>query len=257
MDRNRRRLALVMATAVGTLAFLGYALGLVLHAPILAAGLAIVVAVLACYVAWSFGDRVVLRAAEATAVGPEDEPRLHNLVEGVALAARMPKPALHVSSQRALNSLATGRSPGSSSIVVTRGLLETMNRLELEAVVAHELAHIRGRDAPLGTFVATLGLLLAPVPPLLRAIVNAAIPGDREPVADAEGALITRYPPALASALRKVAEDGTPMEKGATAIGHLWLDSPRRPGRQGQDRPERVNGAGPSLSERIRILEEM
>ena len=108
-----------MATAVGGAACLGYAFGLLLHAAILASGIAVVVAVVACYVAWSFGDRVVLRAAEATAVGPEDEPRLHNLVEGVALAAGMSKPALHVSSQRALNSLATGRSPGSSSIVVT------------------------------------------------------------------------------------------------------------------------------------------
>src|SRR5438309_10546232 len=102
------------------------------------------------------GDVLVLRTSRARLVSHEDEPRLHNVVEGLALAAGLPNPAVYVVPERSPNAFATGRDPDHSSIAVTQGLLDTMNRVELEGVIGHEMSHVRDRDILLGTIVATV-----------------------------------------------------------------------------------------------------
>src|SRR5438034_603949 len=103
-----------------------------------------------------YGDRIVLASTRARAVTPEQEPRLHNIVDGLAIAAGIPKPRVYVVPEQAPNAYATGRDPEHSSIAVTQGLLDAMNRVELEGVVAHEMSHILDRDMLVGTIVATL-----------------------------------------------------------------------------------------------------
>src|SRR5206468_5899721 len=102
------------------------------------------------------GDRIVLASTGAREVTAEQEPRLHNIVEGIAIAAGIPKPRVYVVPEQAPNAFATGRDPQHSSIAVTQGLLDIMNRVELEGVIGHEMSHVLDRDILVGTIVATV-----------------------------------------------------------------------------------------------------
>ena len=296
---NKRKTVLLI---VGTLVFvggLGYIFGLLLSAGI--AGLIIALAISAgmSFFSYRYGDQLVLRASRARPVTHEEEPRLHNIVEGLALAAGLPKPSVYVVPEKAPNAFATGRDPEHSSIAVTQGLLDTMNRVELEGVIGHEMSHVRDRDILLGTIVATLvgsvvliaefmlrwfwwgggmfggrgrdregggegfailaivGLVLAVLAPIIAQVIKLAMSRRREYLADAEGALLTRYPPGLASALRKIAGDNTPMRVANNATGHLWLNQPSRIHGEDNHWFENLFNTHPPIQDRIRILEEM
>ncbi|HEX2089287.1 MAG TPA: M48 family metallopeptidase [Actinomycetota bacterium] len=287
---NRRRTVLIVAIAVMFAAGGGYLLGRLLNVGILGLVVALVIAAAMSFYSYRYGDRLVLRAARARKVTPEEEPRLHNIVEGLSLAAGLPKPDVYIVPERALNAFATGRDPTHSSIAVTQGLLDSMNRLELEGVIAHEMAHVQGRDVLLGTIVGTLvgavvlmaefmlrifwwgggrsrrvgslplvlvGFAFAAVASLFAQLIRVAVSRRREYLADAQGALFTRYPPGLASALRKIAADNTPMKATNNATAHLWLKQPSRTPGEGYNWFETMFSTHPPIGERIRILEEM
>jgi heat shock protein HtpX len=244
------------------------------------------------------GDRLVLASTRAREVTPQEQPRLHNIVEGLAIAAGIPKPKVYVIPEQAPNAFATGRNPEHSSVAVTEGLLSTMNRVELEGVIGHELSHVVDRDILVGTIVATLvgavvliseffmrswwwggvrgrrggdrsgggieaiifavGLALLVLAPIIGQIVRLAVSRQREFLADAQGALLTRYPPGLASALRKIgAASGIPMRSANNATAHLWLNQPSRIQGQGMGPLEKLFNTHPPIEERIRRLEEM
>src|SRR6266571_1787455 len=250
------------------------------------------------FYSYRFGDRIVLRQSRARAVSHEEEPRLHNIVEGLAVGAGTPKPAVYVVPERAPNAFATGRDPEHASIAVTQGLLDTMNRVELEGVIGHEMSHIRDRDILLGTIVATLvgsivliaefmlrwfwwgggmmgrgrdregggegfailavvGIVLAILAPIVAQIIRRAMSRRREYLADAEGAMLTRYPPGLAGALKKIAADTTPMRVANNATGHLWINQPSRIPGEANHWFENLFNTHPPIQDRIRILEEM
>ena len=288
--RNRRRTIFIVALAVVFAAGVGYLLGLVMGVGWIGLVVALVIAAVLSYSSYRYGDRLVLRAARAKRVSPEEEPRLHNVVEGLALASGLPKPDVYVVPERALNAFATGRDPEHSSIAVTRGLLDSMNRLELEGVIAHEMAHIEGRDILLGTIVGTLvgavvlmaefmlrmfwwgggrsrragalplvlvGFVFAMLASLFAQLIRVAVSRRREYLADAQGALFTRYPPGLASALKKIAADNTPMRVTNNATAHLWLKQPSRVPGEGYSRFESLFSTHPPIQDRIRILDEM
>src|SRR5207247_7175064 len=245
-----------------------------------------------------YGDRIVLASTRARAVTPEQQPRLHNIVEGLAIAAGVPKPRVYVVPEQAPNALATGRDPEHSAIAVTEGLLGMMDRVELEGVIGHEMSHVRDRDILLGTIVATLvgsvvliaefmlrwfwwgggmmgrgrdregggegfailavvGIVLAILAPIIAQIIRLAMSRRREYLADAEGAMLTRYPPGLAGALKKIAADTTPMRVANNATAHLWLNQPSRVPGEGNHWFESLFSPHPPIQERIRILEEM
>ena len=289
-----------MFIVLGALVFaggLGYLFGLLLNVGIAGLIVALLIAAGMSYYSYLYGDRLVLRASRARPVTHEEEPRLHNIVEGLALAAGLPKPAVYVVPEAAPNAFATGRDPEHSSIAVTRGLLDTMNRVELEGVIGHEMSHVRDRDILLGTIVATLvgavvliaefmlrwfwwgggrlgrgrdreggegflilvalGLVFAILAPFFAQIIKLAMSRRREYLADAEGALLTRYPPGLASALRKIAADTTPMRVANNATAHLWLNQPSRIPGESSHWWENLFSTHPPIQERIRILEEM
>jgi heat shock protein HtpX len=300
ITRNKRRTILIILVALIFAAGLGYLFGLIMGSGIAGLVVALVIAGALSYSSYRFGDRLVLRAARARPVTHEQEPRLHNIVEGLALASGLPKPAVYVVPEPALNAFATGRDPEHSSIAVTQGLLDSMNRVELEGVIGHEMAHIKGRDILLGTVVATLvgsvvlisefmlrwfwwgggrmggsrgrdregggqgfallalaGVVLAILAPLFAALIRAAMSRRREYLADAEGALMTRYPPGLASALAKISANPIPMRVANNATAHLWLNQPSRTPGEANHWFESLFSTHPPIRERIRILEEM
>lgn len=217
-----------------------------LGGPIVLAVAAVVALVLAA-IAYLYADRLVLRVSHAQPVSPEAEPRYHNLVEGLCVSAGLPKPDLYVIEDDAPNSFATGRNPSHAAIVVTTGLLQKLSRMELEGVIAHELAHIRSNDilvTSLGT--ALVGLPLMPAGALAGRLLAGLVGRGRERDADIFGVRLTRYPPGLAAALEKVRRDRSGTLPASRATAHLWISSPLD-----------VEGGAGRLEERIAALRDM
>lgn len=295
---NKRRTFLLVLGAVVFLALIGYVIGVMTSSGPVGVILAIVVAVVMSLGSYFYGDRIVLASTRAREVTPQDEPRLHNIVEGLAIAAGIPKPRVYVVPERALNAYATGRDPDHSSIAITQGLLEAMNRVELEGVIGHELAHVQDRDILVGTVVATLvgaavliseffmrawfwgglggrrgsdrnggpvalvflavGIVMLILAPIVGQIIKLAVSRNREYLADAQGAMLTRYPPGLIGALRKIEAGSTiPMHSANNATAHLWLNQPSRIEGEGMGPLERLFQTHPPIADRIRRLEEM
>ena len=294
---NKRRTWVLILGAVLLLGAIGYVLGLMYASgPVGLVG-AVALAIVMSIGSYRYGDRVVLASTRARQVSPEEQPRLHNIVEGLAIAAGVPKPRVYVVPERAPNAFATGRDPEHSSVAVTEGLLAMMNRVELEGVIGHELAHVQDRDILVGTVVATLvgavvliseffmrtwwwgggrgrrgdggggggasaiifavGFVLMVLAPIVGQIIKLAVSRQREYLADAQGALLTRYPPGLASALRKIAGSPTAMRSANNATAHLWLSQPSRIEGEQMGAMEKLFSTHPPIQERIRRLEEM
>jgi heat shock protein HtpX len=295
---NRRKSVVLVLGAILLLGAVGYAIGLITQqGPVwLIFGVALAVAMSGG--SYFYGDRIVLASTRAREVTSEQEPRLHNIVEGLAIAAGIPKPRVYIVPEQAPNAYATGRDPEHSSIAVTQGLLDAMNRVELEGVVAHEMSHVLDRDMLVGTIVATLvgavvliseffmramwwggvggrrgndrgggpaeailfavGFVLIILAPIFGQIVRFAMSRQREYLADAQGAMLTRYPPGLAAALKKIAAASSiPMRSANNATAHLWLNQPSRIQGERMGSLERLFSTHPPIEDRIRRLEEM
>lgn len=154
--RNKRKTFLLLGLAVLFTALIGYALGYLWFSGPAGVIIAVILAIVLSLSSYFYGDRAVLASTHAKRVTPQEEPRLHNIVEGIAIAAGVPKPAVYVVPEQAPNAFATGRDPEHSSIAVTQGLLDMMNRVELEGVIGHEMSHVLDRDILIGTVVATV-----------------------------------------------------------------------------------------------------
>jgi len=296
---NRRKTILLLFVAFALLGAVGYAIGIIYGTGWAGLGIALVVALLLQLGAYFGGDKLVLRSARARAVTPEDEPRLHNIVEGLAIAAGVPKPSVYVVPEQAPNAFATGRDPDHSSIAVTQGLLDTMDRVELEGVIGHEMSHVVDRDILYGTIVATvigamvliseffmrswwwggfggrrsnrdsgggggielvvfaIGFALLILAPIFGQLIQLAVSRNREYLADAQGAMLTRYPPGLISALTKIKDAPHAMRSANNATAHLWLEQPSRVPGDRTGRLERLFSTHPPIDERIRRLQEM
>ncbi|MDP9402351.1 MAG: M48 family metalloprotease [Actinomycetota bacterium] len=252
VTRNKRRAALIVAGFV-----LAVTAGISLFGLLIGAGAAALVvavvaaAALALAASWK-ADALALAMSDARPADPVAHARLHNLVEGLCMTAGLPKPRVHVIDDAALNAFATGRSPRHAAIAVTTGLTETMNRIELEGVLAHELSHVKNHDIAVSTLVvALLGpvALLLPVP--TARLIEMAVGRRREALADLAGVAVTRYPPGLIAALEKLREGTTVVRSGSRATAHLWLACPVA-GKDG-----RRFETHPPLEERIAVLREL
>jgi len=249
-------------------------------------------------IAMTFGsyyssDKIVLAISRAKPVEKKDYPYLYNVVEGLAIAAGLPKPRCYIIDDTAPNAFASGRNPKNSVIVVTKGLLEKLNRVELEGVIAHEMSHIKNYDILVQTLavvmvgviallsdwilrsflwgggrrkrsgkgggnaaaiIIVVGLVLAVLSPLIAQFIRFAVSRKREFLADANGAFLTRYPPGLASALKKLAADKEPLEAANKATAHLYIVNPLK------DIKGNVNklfSTHPLIEERVAALEKM
>ena len=205
-----------------------------------------------------------LAMAGAKPITKADNPRLYRIVENLAITTGLPMPKVYLVDDPAPNAFATGRDPEHAAVAATTGLLEIMDDAELEGVMAHEIAHVKNFDIrvttivfglvvvvglladvlarmaffggmrrnggggnPLMIVIAIAAMILAP---LLAAVIQAAVSRQREYLADATGALTTRHPEALASALQKLGEYGRPLKKQQASMAHLWMADPIKPG---------------------------
>ena len=255
--------------------------------------LALIVSLLSTFVSYYNSDKIVLAISRARPVSRDDMPQLYYAVEGLSIAAGVPMPKIYLIDDSAPNAFATGRNPQNSVIAVTTGMLDKLNEQELKGVIGHELSHIRNYDIRLGTllvvmsgivilvsdwvlrffwfgprrrrsssngsglfaiFLILFALVLAVAAPLFATIIKLAISRRREFLADADGSLITRYPPGLASALRKISADTEPLEVANKATAHLYIANPLKDERGPLNN---LFDTHPAVEERISRLEEM
>ncbi|MBU3688997.1 MAG: zinc metalloprotease HtpX [Acidimicrobiales bacterium mtb01] len=257
-------------------------------------------AIIALAIAWGSywkSDSIALAVSRAKPADPETYQRLHNLVEGLCIASGLPKPRVYVIEDVAPNAFATGRNPRHAAIAVTTGLLDQMNRVELEGVIAHELSHIRNYDILVSTIAVTLvgtiaimtdlairmmwwnggrarrsgdrndsgnplaliGFVLLLLSPLIARAMQAAVSRRRETLADISACQMTRYPPGLISALEKLKADTTATHSASMATAHMWIEQPLS-GVRDEGRLgwfHRMFDTHPPLDDRIALLKEL
>ena len=226
-------------------------------------GIAFAIAIVMTWGSYFKSDKIALAVSRAQPADGAEYKQLHNLVESLCLAAGMPKPRVYVVHDQAPNAFATGRDPEHAAIAVTTGLMEKMNREELEGVIAHELSHVKNRDTLVMTIAVTLvgvimlladfflramwfgggrgrdregggsnpifivaGLVLMLLAPLIAQLMQLAISRRREFLADMDGVFLTRYPQGLISALEKLKGDQTVVRSASRATAHLWIEEP-------------------------------
>ena len=210
--------------------------------------------------AYWFSDKVAIASAGAEPADEREYRELHRIVENLAITAGLPKPRVYIINDPAPNAFATGRDRKHAVIAVTTGLLATLDRSELEGVIAHELSHVgnrdilimtvavvlvgfisvlanlfvrmsfwggdRDRDRNAGVLIAVATVLAMILAPLAAQLIQLAISRKREFLADTDGALLTRYPEGLASALRKIGSFQAPMQRASTTTAHLFISNP-------------------------------
>jgi heat shock protein HtpX len=294
---NKRRSVALIAGFVIVLALVGAAVGVLLGYGPQGTILAFVIAAALAFGSYWKSDSIALAVSRAHPADPQQYQRLHNLVEGLCIASGLPKPRVYIVDDPAPNAFATGRDPKHAAIAVTTGLLEKMNRVELEGVVAHELSHIRNYDILVSTLAVTLvgavalltnfavralwwnggrvhrsgdrdgggnplalvGFVFILLAPLVAKVMQAAVSRKRETLADVSACQMTRYPPGLISALEKLRDDVTVTHSASTATAHMWIEQPMSGvGDSGRmGRWNRMFDTHPPLEERIALLREL
>lgn len=261
VDRNRRRSILIVAAFILFVGTVGYILSRALGFGLSGAGIALILAGIMSFSSYYWGDKIILSLSRARPADRERDFHFFTVAENLAMAAQIPKPKLYVIDDSAPNAFATGRDPEHAVVCATTGLLEKLDRSELEGVVAHELSHIRNYDTRLMAIVVILvgtvtlladfflratvwggrrrgkaaqaqavfffvGLILALLSPIIARLIQLAISRRREFLADASGVMLTRYPEGLARALGKIAADPEPLEVANKATAHLYIENP-------------------------------
>jgi heat shock protein HtpX len=265
--QNKRRSVLIIAGFVIFVALVVAAFDVLIGGggPIVFA-IALPVAGIAAFLSYWKSDAIALAMSRARPADVETYPRLHNLVEGLCIAGGLPKPRLYIVDDPAPNAFATGRNPQHAAVAVTTGLLEKLNRVELEGVLAHELSHIKNYDILVSTIAVTMvgvvailadlgvrvlwwgggrrtygdrdnggggaaflllpAILLMVLAPVIAKAMQAAVGRRRESLADVSGIEMTRYPPGLIAALEKLRDDSTVVASHSRATAHLWIEEP-------------------------------
>lgn len=294
---NKRRTVFLIFSFVLILVAVGSAAGLVLGNPVIGTAFALIISSVMSVTSYWKSDVIALAVSRAKPADEIEYKRLHNLVEGLCIAGGLPKPRIYVIDDPAPNAFATGRNPKNAAVAVTSGLLEKLDRVELEGVLAHELSHIRNYDILVSTLAVTLvgtialltdiairmmwwnggrvsrgndrrnssnplafvGFALLIIAPVIARIMQASISRRRETLADVSACQLTRYPPGLISALEKLQADSTVTHSASMATAHMWIEQPL----SGVNDAGRLAGfhklfnTHPPLSERIALLREM
>lgn len=249
---------------------------------------AVIFSTLSSFISYWYSDKIALSMSRAIPVkSKEENPYLWNMVENLCITAGLPMPKLYIIPESQINAFATGRNPQNATIAVTEGALSKLENEELEGVLAHELSHIGNRDILVSTIAVVLagiisiladfflrmtfwsrgdrdrnnngifmliGIALAILAPIGATLIQLAISRKREFLADATGALLTRYPEGLANALEKIQKDISPMQVASDATAHLWISNPFK---------NKISGfhklfmTHPPIEERIKALRGM
>ena len=253
--------------------------------------IAVILAFLQSFFSYWYSDKIVLGITHAQPIKKKDNPELYRIVENLCITAGLPLPKIYIINEAQPNAFATGRDEKHAVVAVTRGLLEKLEKPELEGVISHELSHIRNKDMLLQTVVVVLvgavailsniflrvsfwggarrdsrdsgggillvlGILAAVLAPLAASLIKLAISRKREFLADASGALLTRYPEGLARALEKISQDQSPMRVANSSVAHLFISSPFK-GKQSRSWFTKLFMTHPPVEERIRALRGM
>ena len=257
---NRHKSFLLVALFVGILAAAGYLYGYLNGSGYTGLIFALTVSLGMTAISWFWGDKIVLMSTGAKRIESRDQNSyLWNLVENLSITAGVPMPALYLVDDPSPNAFATGRDPARASIAVTTGIVSLLENEELEGVLAHELSHIKNYDVRFmmlvavmvgaltilgdsifrfgflgrrgnrgsgGGVLALIGIIFLILSPIIGEVIKLAVSRSREYLADASGALLTRYPEGLARALEKISANGRPMQRASRATAHLWISSP-------------------------------
>lgn len=244
------------------------------------------------FISYFFSDKITLAISQAKEIDLKSHPDLYRIVENLTISGGLPMPRVYIIDDTAMNAFATGRNPKNAVICVTTGLLTRLNKTELEGVIAHELSHIGNYDIRFMTLVVVMvgvitlladwmlrfgmfggrrrsndngnqiffiiGLILAILSPIIATLIKLAVSRRREYLADSTGALMTRYPEGLASALEKIAQDHEPLEAANKATAHLYIANPLKD-QEGSSAGWFANlfNTHPPIQERIKRLREM
>jgi len=293
VDANKRRSFVVILAFIGFIALaswlmaraFGYGPGMV--------GFALIIAGFISFAGYWWGDKIILTISGARPASKKRDFIFFTVTENLCLATQMPLPKLYVIDDSAPNAFATGRDPQHAVVCATTGLLQKLNRTELEGVVAHELSHIRNYDTRLMSIVVILigmitlladwflrsmrfgrgrddegdnrlgaiffivGLVLALLSPIIAQLIQLAISRRREFLADASGVMITRYPEGLARALEKISNDQEPLEAANKATAHLFIINPLKNNKGNVGWFANLFNTHPPVSERIKALKAM
>ena len=294
---NKRRTFFLLTGFIVITVLVGMAVGVLIGNGATGTIIALVFSAVFAFGSYWKSDSVALTVSRAVPADPVEFRRLHNLVEGLCIASGLPKPRVFVIRDDAPNAFATGRNPKHAAIAVTTGLLEKMNRVELEGVIAHELSHIRNYDILVSTIAVTLvgsiaimtdlairmmwwnggrtsrdgdrnngsnplalfGFLLLILAPFIAKAMQAAVSRKRESLADVSACQMTRYPPGLISALEKLRADTTATHSASMATAHMWIEQPLSGVSDGGKLGffHRMFNTHPPLDERIALLKEL
>ncbi len=283
---NKAKSYVLFSLIVALVIFLGFVIGAIYGNGYAGIVLAAIVAVIYALISYYSGDKIALSVSHAVAANKKDHIYLINTVEGLAIAAGLPKPKVYVMNDEAINAFATGRNPENASIAVTTGALKKLNRQELEGVIAHEMSHVGNYDIRFmmlvvvmigmiaiisnvflrmmwfggnrdekngaGMIFILVGIILAIFAPLAGEIIRLAISRKREYLADASGALLTRYPQGLANALRKIKKENMPMQKVDKSVSSLFIANPMK-----TSWINNLFSTHPPIDERIKRLDAM
>ena len=255
---------------------------------------AVALAVGQSFASYWYSDKIVLAMSHAKEVSHQGNEELYHIVENLCIAAGLPTPKIYIINEAQPNAFATGRDKNHAVVVATEGLLQKLNKTELEGVIAHELSHVGNRDILLGTAIVVLvgiiallsnfflrisfwgggkrrdskdsgqigailmvlGIVAAILAPIMAKLIQLAISRKREFLADADGALLTRYPEGLASALEKIAQDQNSLNVASNSTAHLYIANPFR-GKENQNWITKLFSTHPPAEERIKILRQM
>ena len=287
--QNVRKTWFLMAVFLVLVIAIGYAIAWYLGNPFILY-IAVAFAFIMNIASYWYSDKIVLRMTNATPADPREHRDLINIVENLSITAGLPMPKVYVVNDPAPNAFATGRNPENAVVAATTGLLQILDKNEIEGVMAHELAHVGNRDMlvmtvavvlagfiaivadifmrslwfgggnrdrhPIFLVLAVVGIILAPI---AAQLIQMAVSRKREYLADATGALLTRYPEGLASALEKISGHSCPMKRASHATAHLFISDPFAEGNK-RNFAQKIGGlfqTHPPAQERIARLREM
>lgn len=290
ISQNRRRTVILITVFVLLLGTIGWAYGEYSGYGLGMTWVAVTIGILVSLVSFYGGDKLALVAAGAEGpLAKDDAPELYRIVENLSIASGLQTPKIYIMPDRAINAFATGRDPAHASIAVTSGAVERLEKTELEGVIAHELSHVKNYDIRYMLLVAVLvgavvllagwmrnsflwggrrrsdreegggnaillaiAVAVAILAPLFAELIKLAVSREREYLADASAALLTRYPEGLAKALSKIGREALPLDHANSGTAHLYISSPF-----GAKRMMTVFSTHPPIEERIARLRSM
>lgn len=288
VDANKRKSNLVIILFIAFVTAAGYLMAYSFGYDLSLVGIALIISGVISFASFYYSDKIILSISKAIPATRKDHFQFYMVTENLCLVARIPQPKLFVINDTAMNAFATGRDPEHAVVVATTGLLDKLNRTELEGVVAHELSHVKNFDirlmgivtvlvgmitlladillrtrirgskrddsGQLGAIIFIIGLILTLLSPLIANLIKLAISRRREFLADASAVKLTRYPAGLASALKKISQDTEPLEAANKATAHLYISNPLKNTHGAIGWFSKAFNTHPPVAERIKAL---